>query len=60
MKHVKDYNNFLNEGATLDLTKLPDHLLLQMIEILNGSNTSNPDNQKALMDFAKEKKRRGL
>jgi len=62
MKHIHKFESFLGESSTVDLSKLYDELLLQIIDILNNSSVDfkKPENQKALMSLAKEKEKRGI
>lgn len=52
--------SIVNEATGIDISKLTDHLLLQMIAIMNTSNVKSNDDLKFMQELVKEKMKRKL
>jgi hypothetical protein len=59
MKHIKTFESFLNESV--DISKLTDELLLQMISVMNTMmNVKSANDLKFMQELVKEKTKRKL
>ena len=59
MKHIKTFESFLNESV--DISKLTDELLLQMISVMNTMmDVKSTNDLKFMQELVKEKTKRKL
>ena len=61
MKHIHKFEDYLNESSDMDITKLSDDMLKEIVKVFNGAKHKLPNNDlQMLAKLTMEIKKRGL